>query len=100
MWNCPSTAALTQKSSRLCTTTSIATEKMRSFVFPQEIVQEMIRRDQVEHREITPSVYGLNGSTIEEGAIEGVTVTGVCMAIINMNPSFPTTEAEFPPRAQ
>ena len=112
MWDRPTTATLSQESSRLVTPAIIATERMRSFIFPQEIVQEMIRRDHGEPREITPSalhtcikavitlIYGLNGSTIEEGTIEGVTVTGVCMAIINMNPSFHIAEAESPPRAQ
>ena len=110
MWYRPTTATLNQESSRLCTPAIIATERMRSFIFPQEIIQEMIRRDHGEHWEITASalhtsikavltqIYGLNGSTIKEGAIEGVTVTGVCMAIINMNPISNTTEFE-PPRA-
>ena len=55
IWDCPSTAALNQESSRLCTQAIIATERMRFFIFPQEIVQEMIRRDQWAQQEITPS---------------------------------------------
>ena len=112
MWDRPTSRDIDQESSRLCTQIIVATERMRSFMFPQEIVQEMITRDHGENREITPSalytcikavitlIYGLNGSTIEEGAIEGVTVPGVCMAIINRNPRSPTAEAEFPPQAQ
>ena len=69
----------------------------------------MIHRDQRAGREITTSalhtsikavialIYGPNGATIEEGAIEGVTVASVCLAIINMNPRSPTAEADFPP---
>ena len=109
MWDRPTTATLSQESSRLVTPAIIATERMRSFIFPQEIVQEMIRRDQWAHREITLNalhnsikavitlICGLNRSTIEEGTIEDVTVTGVCMVIINMNSSFPTAETDFPP---
>ena len=71
----------------------------------------MIQRDQRAGREITTSalhasikavlalIYGPNGETIEEGAIEGVTVTSFCLAVINMNPRSHTAEADFPPRA-
>ena len=102
MWDRPTTATLSQESSRLVTPAIIATERMRSFIFPQEIVQEMIQRDQRAGREITTSalhtsikavialIYGPNGATIEEGAIEGVTVTSFCLAVINMNPRSPT----------
>ena len=102
MWDRPTTATLSQESSRLVTPAIIATERMRSFIFPQEIVQEMIKRDQCAGREITTSalhtsikavialIYGPNGETIEEGAIEGVTVTSFCLAVINMNPQSPT----------
>ena len=69
----------------------------------------MITRDHGDNREITPSalytcikvvitlISRLNGSTIEEGTIERVTVTEVCMAIINMNPSSHMTEVKSPP---
>ena len=109
MWDRPTTATLSQESSRLVTPAIIATERMRSFIFPQEIVQEMIQRDQRAGREITTSalhtsikavlalIYGPNGETIEEGAIKGVTVTSFCLAVINMNPRSPTAEADSPP---
>ena len=109
VWDRPTPGDIDQESSQLCTQTIVATERMQSFMFPQDIVQEMIRRDHCENREITPNalytciksaitlICGLNGSVIEEGAIESVMVTGVCMAIINTNPSFHIVEVESPP---
>ena len=41
---------------------------------------------------------GLNGSIIEAGAIHGVNVASVCVAIINMNPMSNTNKLETPRR--
>ena len=92
IWDRPTPGHIDREASRIYNVRLIATERMRSFVFPQEIVQEMIERDHCDNREITTRalytcikavitlINGLNGSTIGEGATQGVTVAGVCMA--------------------
>ena len=111
IWDRPTPGHIDREASRICTQGLIATEKMRSFIFPQEIVQEMIARDHCNNRKITTIalytcvkavitlINRLNGSSIEEGAIEGVAAAGVCMAIINMNPIYNTKDFESSPRA-
>jgi len=81
---------------------------MKSFIFPQEIVQEMNTIDRRDNREITTSALytsikavitlmnGLNGSIIEAGAIHGVSVASFCVAIINMDPMSNTNVLESP----
>ena len=79
----PNPGLVSQEVSRICNFKHRATKMMRSVIFPQEIVQEMIASGHRDNREITTSalytcvkavltlINGLNGSTIKEGAIEG-----------------------------
>ena len=45
IWDCPKQGEIDQEASQICTQRLIATERMRSFIFPHDIVQEMIARD-------------------------------------------------------
>jgi hypothetical protein len=104
----PNPGHVTQEVSRICNAKHIATRRMQEFIFPPEIVQEMDAADYRDNRGSTPSALytsikavitlmnGLNG-TIEAGAIHGVCVASVCVAIINMNPMSNTSAAEPPP---
>ena len=104
----PKPGLINQEISRICNANHIATRMMQSFVFPQEVVQEMNAIYRRANREITTSalytsiqavitlINGLNGSIIEAGAIHGVRVASVCVAIINMNPMSNTNELEIP----
>jgi hypothetical protein len=108
-WDHPTPGQIDREVSRICNVKHMATKMMQSFIFPQEIVQEMIAIDHRNNRKIiTRALYtsikavctlinGLNGSTIEEGATRGVAVADFCVAIINMNTMSNTKELDFLP---
>ena len=80
--------------SRIYNAKHIATKMMQSYIFPPEIIQEMDAADHHANWEIAPSALytravttlmnRLNG-IIEVGAMHGVCMAGVCVAILNMN---------------